>query len=267
MSSRILHPASRRRRSAFTLVELLIVIIIIGLLMGLMVTAIGRALITAKDSEVIAEIGQLDAAVKEFKNKYQAFPPAKHDSGTNDAAVKAFLRKAWPRMSATGITYANLDPPEVLVYYLGGVPSTSGSSKVTGFDLNPTSPAGSGTQRTKPLFEFDQSRLKDLDSDGYWEYYPKNSEAPYAYFDFTTYASPPTSGNAGIGYAVPYLDGNSPSGSGYMNANSFQIIAAGQDGNYGATGTKTFPGGGGYTAEDNDNLTNFSTKRLEESKP
>lgn len=275
----ILQPSSlilrRQRRSAFTLVELLIVIIIIGLLMGMLVVAIGRAIITANDARVIAEINQLDAAMKKAKETYGSYPPAKQDSSTNDAAVKAFLRRAWPRMSPTGISYANLDPPEVLVYYLGGVPSSSGSSKITGFDLDPTNPAGTGSQRSKPLFDFDQSRLKDLDGDGYWEYYPPKSSVPYTYFDFTTYGSPPTSGSAAIGYAVPYKDKSTSSSiasgatsGGFMNPNSFQIIAAGQDENYGTSeSNKIFPDGNNYGTGDNDNLTNFATKRLEDAKP
>jgi prepilin-type N-terminal cleavage/methylation domain-containing protein len=251
-------------RRGFTLVELLTVIIIIGLLTGLLVAAIGRAMVSARDARVIAEIAQLDSAMKQYKDKYGSYPPANWTTG-NSAAVIRHFRRAFPRASAP--TVVDLDPAEVLVYALGGVPASSGSTKVTGFSLNPTNPLGSGGQRSTPLFQFDQSRLVDIDNDGFWEYLPDGMTLPYIYFDSSSYASPSAVGSATTGYAKPYLD--AATSGGYMNANSFQIISAGQDEHYGAVnagdGSSNFPLPSPARDGDLDNLTNFSTTRLEEA--
>jgi general secretion pathway protein G len=310
--------AMRRLPRAFTLVELLIVIIIIGLLMALLVPAIMGVRIKARDAQIVAEIAELDKAMQQFKDKHGAYPPAMHydDNGTATAGgtvenrVRAFWRRAWPRWSNTSTNVAQLDPAEVLVFYLGGIPSTSGSTKVTGFNLNPLNPTATGGQRSTPLFQFDQGRLFDEDDDTFWEYYPPQKRSkgdgitPYVYFDFTSYvfhssgsywfyhatnatpAGPQPVGSGPFvllsstnafptstaGTATPYYD--SAVSGGFMNPTSFQIISAGLDNNYGSGTRRGFPSGAavapsttGYNTEDYDNLTNFTTSRLEEAIP
>lgn len=267
-----------RRRNAFTLVELLMVIIIIGMLMGLLVVAIGKAMIAGKDAAIVAEIAQLDAAMKKYQSENGILPPAVHNDNTaaNIARVRAFWRRVWPRWDNSGTTPVDLTPAEVLVFYLGGQYSTAGSSKLIGFNMNPANPTQAGGQRTVPLFQFQQGRLFDEDGNGYAEYYPPHKRSagdgvpPYTYFDsasYGTFSTSPFYGSVAQGYAVPYNDGNSPSGTGFMNATTFQILCAGQDNNYGNDSAKLFPNGTGYDDGDNDNLANFSTNRLEDSKP
>jgi prepilin-type N-terminal cleavage/methylation domain-containing protein len=277
-------------RSAFTLVEMLTVIIIIGLLVALLVPAIMNARIKALDTQMINEISQLDSSMKQFRTNYAVLPPALHNDNTpaNTARVRAFWRRAWTRWDNSGTTPYDLSPAEVLVFYLGGRPNlqpnaspppnyvvTSDSSKVLGFNLNPLNPTAAGGQRSTPLFQFDQGRLFDENDNGFYEYYPpaKRSSGdgvpPYAYFDAATYGLVTYShGAAGTyGTATPYFDG-AVSGK-YMNADSFQILGGGLDNNYGAAAAanKTFPSGNGYINEDNDNVSNFSTTRLEDAKP
>src|SRR5687768_18374661 len=113
-------PPSRR---GFTLVELLVVIIIVGLLTGLLVTAIGSSMISARDARIIAEIEQLDQALKQYRDKYGSFPPSylkASGTGNNDAAVKRHIRKAFPRIDPAGIIYPDLNPAEAFVFFLGG---------------------------------------------------------------------------------------------------------------------------------------------------
>ena len=87
----------------------------------------------------------------------------------------------------------------------------------------------------------------------------------------------------GGGYARPYWSENRTSSAALtppdlrddykpMNQTTFQIITTVQDGLFGADATpvslRYFPGGGGYVAEDNDNMTNFSeSRRLEDHLP
>jgi prepilin-type N-terminal cleavage/methylation domain-containing protein len=62
-------------RVGFTLIELLVVITIIGILVALLTVAAVAALRTARQTEIKAEINQMDEALVEYKNKTTAFPP------------------------------------------------------------------------------------------------------------------------------------------------------------------------------------------------
>src|SRR5262249_10851992 len=63
------------RRSAFTLVEILVVITIIAMLAVLVAKSVANAMWHAKQVAIKTEIDQLDAALKSFKDKYGSYPP------------------------------------------------------------------------------------------------------------------------------------------------------------------------------------------------
>ncbi len=66
---------SRLAPRGFTLVELLVVITIIGILAALITVAAVGALKKAHQTEIKAEINQIDGGFNEFKNKFNAYPP------------------------------------------------------------------------------------------------------------------------------------------------------------------------------------------------
>lgn len=175
--------------------------------------------------------------------------------------------------------------------------------------------------RTPPFFDFKPERLVDSDNDGWLEYLPQAPSggtliAPFVYFDAASYTTLTTASpfainmlgyprhnlnNDGVmsqslagewGMAVPLALAYDPSGKvplRWQNDKSFQIIAPGKDGKYGAPVAgaldaamrlPVFPSGdtytkaGGYKAESRtsyaieelDNLTNLGRFTLDEAR-
>jgi prepilin-type N-terminal cleavage/methylation domain-containing protein len=133
-------------RFAFTLVELLVVITIIGILVALITVAAIGALRTAREAAIKAEINQMDAALVEYKNKTTALPPNCQTDGngilvetTVAQDLQRHLKQAFPRHQepqeliaklagmATGASGQQLaggmSAGEALVFWLGGFSS------------------------------------------------------------------------------------------------------------------------------------------------
>lgn len=74
----MIRPSFRRRSgSGFTLVELMVVIVIIGILIALLVPAIAGAVRKARDAQVSSEIQTLATSLAAFKEKYGDYPPSR----------------------------------------------------------------------------------------------------------------------------------------------------------------------------------------------
>ncbi len=103
---------SRRPRHAFTLVEMLTVIIIIGILASLMLVAFGAARRSARNTAVKMDITQIDMALENYRTTYGDYPPdfvgtaATYPDTVRLPArnvVIRHLRKRFPRLAiATG---------------------------------------------------------------------------------------------------------------------------------------------------------------------
>ncbi|MFT5526157.1 MAG: prepilin-type N-terminal cleavage/methylation domain-containing protein [Pirellulaceae bacterium] len=290
----------RRSRSAFTLVEMLVVITIIGILAALVLTGIYAVLPAVYKSIISTETATLSQAVERYKIEYGDYPPDFTDLNT----VKRHLRKIFPRNAAAVVdspeylawqdAVGKIDPAEALPFWLASVSSDPIFPLTSGLD--PNYPFIKQSNR-KVWFDFDQSRLSDVDGDGYPEYYPKfSNQAPFVYFDSRNYdharasypqqaftdaqgnAYPATAFMGQIefeGIARPYheripYDANGDSQLNYffVDAKKFQIIGASLDGHYGTNpadvssslldNVRVYPTGENYTINDADNITSFS---------
>ena len=65
----------RQIRSAFTVVELLVVITVIAILTAILVPVVGSAYKRANEFAIQNEMSQLDQAIEQFKIKYGFYPP------------------------------------------------------------------------------------------------------------------------------------------------------------------------------------------------
>jgi prepilin-type N-terminal cleavage/methylation domain-containing protein len=107
---------SREKRHAFTLVEMLTVVIIIGILASLMLVAFGAARTRARVATIKMEVSQLDMALENYRQKYGEYPPdfsgVGHPNVSGSSAIRddgrqrvlRHLRKRFPRYQLTGTT-------------------------------------------------------------------------------------------------------------------------------------------------------------------
>lgn len=252
-------------RSAFTLVELLVVITIIGMLAALISVAASMAMGAARRSAIKMEMTQLSVALENYKTKYGEYPP----DGTDTAAVIRHLRKAFPKM---------MDPPKmdatntyVLLPFKCGrgahsafdeVPVTPATALVLflggNLSKNPLNPLSTSGDRVDAFYEFKEDQL--IEVAGGPQYFPSGLErdevAPFVYFkarltnDGGAYFNRDSKGNAiplcwpldltttpPVGFAVPYADSTKSDpdpanleGSKWREATKYQIVTAGLDG-------------------------------------
>jgi prepilin-type N-terminal cleavage/methylation domain-containing protein len=115
MSSLQFRFISSRRRSAFTLIELLIVMAIIALLVGLLLPAVQQARESARRTQCTNNLKQIGLALQNYESARRVFPPGyisspgatgmgPADPNFNDAGPGwGWLALAMPYMEETGI--------------------------------------------------------------------------------------------------------------------------------------------------------------------
>ena len=150
----------QHRRGGFTLVELLVVIVVIAILASLLIVAVTGATKRAREAQVVAEMGGIDSAMVQFKNRYgvnvpsfivlceagadwngdwDSTPPMAGITNVHRRASIAFLRGVWPDIDLTysqatptageidlngdgdAVDVLVLNGTECLVFFLGGV--------------------------------------------------------------------------------------------------------------------------------------------------
>lgn len=286
----------RPRRAAFTLLEMLAVILIIAILVAIAFPAYNAVMINARKATVRTEMGAINSAIADFKSKYNTEPPSYISfvpaGGALPAPTRAILRKMFPQidfgssavtdsLTQAGLLGEELKGSEALVFFLGGVRQNPGTAPATltnelvGFSKNPANPfaqpaAGSAT-RVGPFFEFDTGRLGDVDTDGLLEYRDPVSPAnPYLYASTAatgsyrehptdaTKSDFPTVAGGGLFRAYRKTSATGP----FWNPNSYQLIAPAFDGEYGDGGVYDPKNTGSLDTLEVDNMTNFADSSL-----
>lgn len=257
----------KKTRSAFTLIEILVVISMITVLAVVLVVAAIKVLGKVPEVETRVEIGQLDAAIAAFMSDYDLKDPPpsfiylREDGLYNknidiELATITWFQKWLGRpfsinspqdWNGNGV----IDHPyflqgqQCLVLWTGGIPVyTNGSISMKGFGSSKSNPADViGIQRHGPYFNFESTRLE---MQGHFPIYKdpwlvRGAPKPYAYFSAQgiyggyNLHTMSTGGDCSIIGANVYQNGPAlhTNVTVYHNPTKYQILSAGKDGMFG----------------------------------
>ena len=185
-------------RSAFTLVELLVVIVILAMLASLVTVAASRAMTSARNAAIKAEIDMLHMAIMNYKNEYGSVPPCSDrvDTDSNNAngyvainRVQTHLGKLFPRVHSMPTEFASLNSIQAPQLFSGASPQLFSENAIffwlQGYADSPTAPISGGVRRK--LYDFDLGRVEALRTPCA-QYHPSGKLlSPYLYRDSSAY--------------------------------------------------------------------------------
>ena len=255
------------KRNAFTLVELMIVIVIIGILVAISSPFLFGAIRVAKELTVTIEIENMDAAVERFQTQRGFYPPAigpglEINTAAGTAGRDAFLRylnRIAPNHAERGAGLnswwdevgSNLDAESSLVFWLSGLCTSkqyplSGNAMIAlsgtplapynaNKDFNDDDLAVGITIDRDVFFDFVSGQLVDnpVGIPGIKSYNQPEGRGDllaYRYRDFRSYGPIPVTNGRFVANA--YHSGVDGSGNpiNFFNPTTFQIISPGLDG-------------------------------------
>jgi prepilin-type N-terminal cleavage/methylation domain-containing protein len=229
-----MHRSRKSARRGFTLVELLVVMVIIGILATFLVIGVMAAMRAAREHRIRVELMGLAGAMETYRSQYDDYPPS------NAADLRRHIARLFPRNEDDLGTLVpdTLDQAKILVFCLSGY-SPDARHPLTG--------AGATS-----LFDFDKKRLindagepADLTVTNFrgYRYIPAGSDSnlPYVYFHKKW-------DNTNKIYVWdPNQQYTAPGGGGTVSpktiSKDFQIVCAGLGSEYGETNIGSYQDG------------------------
>ena len=265
-------------RNAFTLIELLIVIVIIAILASLLTVGVNKAIQFSRQVGVKTEMAQIELALANAARELGSVPyipsviilkdDLSYDT-TNpiEAASQRLLQMMFPGLSAPvdwnnngTVDMATLNADQAWVFFLGGIPSASGPD---GFNRGPNPTVALG-KRKGPFYDFKPTRLNKL-ANGFYTYRDGwEAKSGIGMVVFNNISRDPAAldlDRPSTLYPGRYLQ----AGNKLYNPKGYQIISAGKDGVFGVNQTRPILFKG-YTDADTtggaDDQTNFAESVL-----
>jgi len=152
-------PVDRSAGNAFTLIEMLVVIAIIGILAGLLLPALSKAKIGAQKGQAKAEMANFIAAVNSYQATYSRLPASQNAVGATTGDFTFGSERNIPQSVKTDIVLT-ANPTAIL-----GTSSLSGIADIT-------TPGSSGYQNVN------SELIAILMDESYW---PETNGNPHAY--------------------------------------------------------------------------------------
>lgn len=285
---------SRAVHNGFTLIEVLVVIVIIGILVGLIVPGVMSAAKRSREFAIENDIAQLSSSLEAFKTKYGFYPPD-FTGITTPEQFLPFLNRIAPNhaegpnlvtwWNQVGQKLNQAGPQASYVFWLSALAKNK-QYPLTGGTGAPLPAFNVGTVEREIFFDFKTDRLYDPatlqltgKSTNTIATYSQFTGAcqPIVYFDvkrlqglpltlpvnISLYVTVKTSDGDCLLFPYFVVNGTQPE---FMNQDKFQLIAPGMDSLFGVNQPapyKNSPNLSEATPRDRDNLTNFSEGRLE----
>jgi len=264
------------RRPAFTLVEMLVVILIMSILVSLVTLGVTRAMRFASEVGTKTEMAQIEQAlgvaaldlgrvpyIPSYLYLWDTPANAQNDiGGEANATTKGYkqmslrmLKQMFPNW--TSATWTSVPSPlnasQAYVFILGG------KSGIEGFHATSTDPWASGGKRKGPYFNFKPDRL-DITNYKFKDYWNNNNAFLAVYSNQMVGGSINTNPDLA---GPPRMAKTVSGGTGTLHMpKGYQIFSAGKDGKWGTTYSPTVAFNGLLTGDGEDDQCNFSESPL-----
>lgn len=277
MTSVAKRAAERRALQGFTLIEILVVIVIIGLLASIAFTAFGGARGFFAGATAKARLDDLAQVLEAYKLEHGEYPP---DSNATPAEIRRHILKRWKKALKGGNVEGMVDYvcDDVYEFDANGVAQNPGAALLfwlagpdqDGFSADEENPFGPGSDandaRETPAMElaFDSDGTNGGNYNDRLGLMFQNKSIAYFRAEKGAYDGKRFDvGDEGL--AQPYMKNGS-----WYNADSFQLIFPGEDGLFGEADSaeaehdhkheRDLAGGehSAVSAADRDNVTNFA---------